>query len=106
MCSIYLIVIQLLEKGLDRSFADKIQNEIWAYFENQLISTVYFNSEKPAEEEEENIFVKLADCLIEGCENLSKSEVRNLFLSMLLILYYVILIYYVCTKFKWRNPYT
>ena len=66
-----------MEKGLDRSFADKIQNEIWAYFENQLISTVYFNSEKPAEEEEENIFVKLADCLIEGCENLSKSEVRK-----------------------------
>lgn len=68
-----IIVIQLLEKGLDKTFAEKIQNEIWAYFENQLISTVY--CEKPAEEEEENIFLKLADCLIEGCENLSKSEV-------------------------------
>ena len=54
-----------------------MHSKIWDYFENQLMPTVYY-SEKPIaeeEEEEENIFVKLADCLIKGCENLSKLEV-------------------------------
>ena len=48
-------------------------------FENQLISTVYLNQQKKRS-------VKLADYLIEGCENLFKSEVRNLFFNFVLYL--------------------
>ena len=52
-----------------------MQSKIWDYCENQLMPTVCYAEKPTAEEEEENIFVKLADCLIEGCENLSKLEV-------------------------------
>jgi len=71
-----------LEKGLNKPFADKIQNNIWKYFENQLMSIVY--CENPCEKvgaelaEDENIFLKLADCLIKGYENLPKSKVRKI----------------------------
>lgn len=58
-----------------KPFPDNMQSKIWDYFENQLMPTVYYPEKPTAEEEERNIFVKIADCLIEGCENLSKLEV-------------------------------
>ena len=74
-----MILIQLLENGLDKHLADKIQSEIWDYFENKLIPTVYYDKqvaeEEPAAEEEPSVFTQLANCLVDRCKKLSKSEV-------------------------------
>ena len=70
------VIIQLLERDLNKTFADNMQSRIWDYFEDQMMPIVYCYDKPPAAaEEEENIFAKLADCLIKGCEKLSKSEV-------------------------------